>query len=207
MAQRICKADGCGKVCGGGSGLGWCAGHYSAQRLADPATPRCKIEECDRPIRGRGWCGLHYARWLHHGDPMIVTRGPKVCSVEGCDTAAVCRVLCDKHYTRWKRHGDPTVAIRPHLNLPEKVAGMLKQRRRRKMIAAQFVAPVVDQEIFERDGWICQLCHRPVNPATPRTAPGGATIDHIVPIYRGGLHCPENVQLAHYRCNIKKGHS
>ena len=29
----------------------------------------CVIAGCDRPLRARGWCTLHYQRWQRHGDP------------------------------------------------------------------------------------------------------------------------------------------
>lgn len=31
---------------------------------------QCNIEDCDRRAKARGWCKLHYDRWLAHGDPM-----------------------------------------------------------------------------------------------------------------------------------------
>lgn len=30
----------------------------------------CSIEDCDRPVKHRGWCGMHYMRWFRHGDPI-----------------------------------------------------------------------------------------------------------------------------------------
>jgi len=33
----------------------------------------------------------------------------------------------------------------------------------------------------------------------------GATIDHIIPLSKGGLHMMSNCQLAHRRCNSYKG--
>jgi 5-methylcytosine-specific restriction endonuclease McrA len=59
-------------------------------------------------------------------------------------------------------------------------------------------------EIFERDGWICQLCLEPVDPELPRSNRMGATIDHIIPLSRGGLDGPDHVQLAHRSCNASK---
>ncbi len=35
----------------------------------------CSIPLCPRPARARGWCRLHYNRWLTHGDPMMVRKG------------------------------------------------------------------------------------------------------------------------------------
>lgn len=32
-----------------------------------------------------------------------------------------------------------------------------------------------------------------------------ASLDHVIPLAAGGPHTPENLQLAHLRCNAKKG--
>lgn len=34
----------------------------------------CKIKECESKCYVRGWCIMHYQRWLRHGDPNIVLR-------------------------------------------------------------------------------------------------------------------------------------
>jgi 5-methylcytosine-specific restriction endonuclease McrA len=44
----------------------------------------------------------------------------------------------------------------------------------------------------------CYLC------GTPFTRRNPATIDHIVPLAKGGLHDKTNIALAHRSCNIKK---
>ena len=30
----------------------------------------CVIDDCDRPVVGRGWCRRHYSRWRRTGDPL-----------------------------------------------------------------------------------------------------------------------------------------
>jgi len=61
------------------------------------------------------------------------------------------------------------------------------------------------REIYERDGWTCQLCHLPVRRATGnRYHPEAPSIDHVIPLSRGGLHTRANVQCAHHRCNSRK---
>lgn len=60
-------------------------------------------------------------------------------------------------------------------------------------------------EIFERDGWKCQICQRPVNRGLEYPSPMSASLDHILPLSRGGEHVSSNVQLAHLKCNLKKG--
>lgn len=61
-----------------------------------------------------------------------------------------------------------------------------------------------DLQIFERDGWICQICYLPVDRSIARTDPDGATIDHVIPISVGGTDDSENVATAHWRCNREK---
>jgi endogenous inhibitor of DNA gyrase (YacG/DUF329 family) len=76
-----------------------------------------------------------------------------------------------------------------------------ESRRRAPGAGASLYA---DREIFERDGWICQICVQPVDPTVPRTHPDGATIDHVVPLSRGGPDTRDNVVTAHWRCNRDK---
>lgn len=59
--------------------------------------------------------------------------------------------------------------------------------------------------VFSRCGWMCGLCGLPMDPTVRWPDPRAATLDHIIPIARGGDHVYGNVQGAHYACNLKKG--
>jgi hypothetical protein len=61
------------------------------------------------------------------------------------------------------------------------------------------------QTVGERDSWICHLCLKKV-PQQPGKAknPKGATVDHLIPLARGGEHVWENVGLAHRVCNTSR---
>jgi 5-methylcytosine-specific restriction endonuclease McrA len=52
--------------------------------------------------------------------------------------------------------------------------------------------------LITRDKGICGLCQKPV-------AKRDATIDHIIPVSKGGEHSYRNTQLAHKSCNSRKG--
>lgn len=39
---------------------------------------QCSFDGCDRSATAKGFCQLHYVRWLRHGDPATVLRGPDV---------------------------------------------------------------------------------------------------------------------------------
>lgn len=30
----------------------------------------CKIDDCGKPAKAKGWCSAHYERWRKHGDPL-----------------------------------------------------------------------------------------------------------------------------------------
>ena len=49
----------------------------------------------------------------------------------------------------------------------------------------------------------CQICGKKVS-VKPVPDPKAATIDHIIPIAKGGKHEAKNCQLAHFECNWRK---
>lgn len=55
--------------------------------------------------------------------------------------------------------------------------------------------------LVKRDHGRCGICHKPVRAHKGLMRP---SIDHIVPLSVGGTHELTNVQLAHYRCNLRK---
>jgi Zn-finger nucleic acid-binding protein len=79
-----------------------------------------------------------------------------------------------------------------------------KDRRRARKRDA-FVENVYRREIFERDNWRCHLCGRAIDQTAQVPHPLSATIDHILPLARGGTHEPTNVAAAHFLCNSVKG--
>jgi 5-methylcytosine-specific restriction endonuclease McrA len=60
------------------------------------------------------------------------------------------------------------------------------------------------RQLGERDGWICQLCKENLNDLVKYPHPLSTSIDHIVPVWKGGSDNLSNLQLAHRLCNMKK---
>lgn len=86
---------------------------------------------------------------------------------------------------------------------PEKVRERNARQRARKLDA--YVAPVDHKAIYKRDDYTCQLCGKKVEMGKEFPHPMSPSIDHILPLSKGGTHEPDNCQLAHLRCNTKKG--
>lgn len=71
---------------------------------------RCAVDGCENESKSksaRGWCGMHYARWRRHGDPLAVVKVRGECSIDGCDRPHCARGYCRAHYYRVKTTGDP----------------------------------------------------------------------------------------------------
>jgi len=60
-------------------------------------------------------------------------------------------------------------------------------------------------QIAERDGNRCHLCDRKVDMGLSGDHKHGPTIDHLVPISKGGADVESNVALAHRSCNCARG--
>lgn len=73
----------------------------------------------------------------------------------------------------------------------------LKIRRERAKRETQ-VTPVSIHRVAERDHWKCAICSGAVTRAN-------WSLDHVIPLSKGGPHTYENVVLAHRGCNSSRG--
>lgn len=56
-----------------------------------------------------------------------------------------------------------------------------------------------------RDKWTCHICGEMVDPLLAFPNPSSPSLDHSIPLARGGAHTASNVHLAHLGCNAKRG--
>ena len=109
--------------------------HERAQ--ANPDAPLCAVDDCEKVARTRGWCTMHYARWLHHGDAVNgKTRAAPgewrgmTCKVEGCEEPVRTLGWCNPHYRKWYRDGDPLSPdkqARPHTPLADRIEARIRR--------------------------------------------------------------------------------
>lgn len=115
-------------------------------------------------------------------------------AIGGVFTSGRC-CWCGGEFTRW----GPT----PCIACSDRCAKKIRKSRRRALVGP--VGTVDRMAVFERDDWRCQLCLMPALPDWVVPHPDAPTIDHIVPLARGGTHTMDNVQTAHFLCNSIKG--
>jgi excisionase family DNA binding protein len=73
-----------------------------------------------------------------------------------------------------------------------------KKIKRKRAIEGAFIEPVNHMAVAERDRWLCGICGGVVTRET-------WSLDHVVPLSKGGEHSYANVTLAHRRCNSARG--
>lgn len=84
-------------------------------------------------------------------------------------------------------------------------AGWRRKNAVRRGSPTMGVPTISIEQLGDRDRWRCHLCHRHVNRALKSPHPNSPTFDHLIPVSRGGPDTPENLRLAHRRCNCSRG--
>jgi hypothetical protein len=81
----------------------------------------------------------------------------------------------------------------------------LAKSRARRLQQALTWDGVSDDQILDRDGWRCHICHRKIKPTPRNPHPKSRSIDHIVPLSEGGDDTAANKRAAHLGCNMARG--
>lgn len=90
------------------------------------------------------------------------------------------------------------------------ITGRTEHHRRNDHVRRARIAGVVSEkfdvtEVFERDGWVCGICSLPVEQDVKWPDPMSPSLDHVVPLSRGGDHTKANTRCSHLICNVRLG--
>lgn len=183
--------------------------------------PNCEI--CGLPFRPRSNHGVRQRtcsrvcgtklQALNRG---VVRKRPKVsprvatctrCGVEfqGRSGQLYCSVLCrervDKTVRECRHCGESFVPYGKRSRYCSTKCYRKAHRRAgnlRRWRAKDRFGHFTKTDIAERDQWQCHLCGGVVTRSD-------WSLDHLVPVSRGGEHSRDNVALAHLRCNVSRG--
>lgn len=171
-----------------------CAHRFKRHGSDDQRERRCRAcAGAFMPNRGAVFCSsaCSYewrARQLHDHECKICGSAYRAPS----NTRLTCSPECE------------TVARRTPRKDPADLVEREANRRRNRLQANGRVERLHWRGVGAEDGWICHLCALPVDPDEPYWSKMGPTLDHVVPVSRGGTHTRDNVKLAHRSCNSAK---
>ena len=161
---------------------------------------RICCEGCFKARQAKGYKAK--AKVLYHQDPRVrAQRGikihTKICIIcgNGFDTYRLNQKCCSDQ-----------CMTENEINTQRIIKSNSNQRRRARLRGAT-IERFTKEEIFIRDSWRCKLCGKKLKPGAKFPHPLYPTIDHIVPLSKGGQHTRLNVQAACFICNSMKGDS
>lgn len=108
------------------------------------------------------------------------------------------RLLCSRECYKKRNH-------RIKVRTPDEKK--LNNHRRRARHYGVPYEPIKLADVADRDGWICGICKNPVDPWLTWPDGQSKSLDHIIPMSKGGEHVRSNVQVAHLDCNTRKSNS
>lgn len=184
-----------------GSPTGWRATESRA-----PASPRCR--RCmpgSAKLRAAGsaklraaacaWCGTDFTS-VRRSDGRWTLYCSKSCARKAEYAAGKSPLIASNR----SRMRNPLLTSEQR----KKQNWELSNRRRRARLRGVEREPYTTQEIAERDGFRCWLCGRKVDMALTYPHPRSASIDHVVPLSKGGDDTRANVRLAHLGENVAR---
>ncbi|WP_216362098.1 HNH endonuclease signature motif containing protein [Pseudonocardia sp. N23] len=172
----------------------------TVQNILASTTPRVL---CAGPPPSRTCPGCHEPFTPHHIEQRWCR---KQCAKRARRSRSVPRFVtsrcdCGTWFTIDRRAGYSGVITTCSRSCQRRTAARRRRARERNAYDEDVIAIVV----FERDSWLCHLCGTPCDGRPSQTwRPLAATLDHVVPLARGGRHSYANVRTAHARCNSLK---
>lgn len=190
------------------SGSVFCSRDCWRQALTEKKTTRLKAKEL--PVKTCEICGREYRP---------KTSGQRVCS-DGCRKEKARRdarlygmaKMEEKTYT-CERCGKVFFKVYGKKNrkfCSESCARAFRKYTSKNKYKGKYenYNPVlIYKHVFARDGGKCKLCGLPVIEDKAADRYWSGTVDHIIPISRGGSGSEENCQLAHRVCNSLKNNN
>lgn len=217
---KTCTVEGCSGV---RRARGLCGTHYNRSRPNRHAKALVQCSVCgelvERYVKNsrRPVCSNECRRKLTYGDkppkerkpprskeligpihaprrtapPVTVASGPKWWS---SFTAGPCS-WCGSHFV-----GVGTTAMYCSRSCARNAA---KAKSGRKFV----ISPRLRREIYERDGWACQLCFEPIDREAHYLSDWAPSLDHIIPQSHTLIpdHSESNLRTAHRWCNAIRG--
>lgn len=120
----------------------------------------------------------------------------RTCGQPSCDRPTRARDRCAMHYKVWARAEGRL--SQSHWNDRTKANRALREQRISSNRTG--IRPTVAR-LLKRDGAHCGWCDQPIDMTLTYPHRMYRTIDHVVPLSKGGEHSMDNTRLLHWACN------
>lgn len=230
MTDRTCSIDDCDETV---RARGWCNTHYACWRRTGSPLPLCLCGRHYMRWLTHGTTSL-VAAWANAPEgqkwcPVCCSYKPTSDFNRNRTTRdgfqPECRDCGKRRGADWRKRNPGVIAAqaarRPRDKVNEaarrsrakrRAEGRMPKSDRRARLRQVERELFTSKEIADRDSWLCQICigrgrtKGEARIARSRRWPDGRSlsIDHIVPLARGGAHTRVNVQATHLECNLRK---
>lgn len=203
----MCSVDGCNEKANRISAK-QCERHYYQYRR----TGKTKLEfaygnnefcnYCGRKSGGNKHCSARCATRSNRNSPLDINCANCNAKFIPINGKLCCSSECKKVHKRKLDRERRAERIKSDSKYADKVrANEYKRKATKKNAYVEYVDRAI---VMQRDKWTCHLCRLKI----PKKAvwPNGlfGTLDHVMPLARGGLHSYANVKAAHLSCNCSK---
>lgn len=206
----------------------WCVFHFGRWKATgDASAPLsrrryapgqlCPFDGCKNEVRRNGLCTAHEKQAAQGKElvPIVHKSKSLICAFCGGPSGiqkGYRRVCSSKCSAMFKSHGGPMPKTYECILCKEQIPIMTKNGIRRKYTTKKCLKCRRNSmkhgysaaQLARRDGNECHLCNTPVDMTLVHPDLMRGSVDHIIPTSLGGSNEPDNVQLAHLHCNIKK---
>jgi len=188
----------------------------------------CSVDGCNNKLLAKGLCRAHYLRLYKKGRLTLEREKGKTCSVPGCNKPYCAKGYCKTHYTKVRNSG--TLKNLREYNGPCEACGCFTENgkyikhkcyscyrkykirekgsfynsiltdRHRRRGAGDY--RINFEEVAAKTNGKCHICGEKVDMESKGKR--RASIDHVVPISKGGSSEFDNLLLSHLDCNIRK---
>lgn len=157
----------------------------------------CSIAGCPNPHRAKGLCSSHYNQqdpsWHLPVVMACVICGSRVERNPRSSRRPVCSTGCR------------TIAqFGPGAGTASTYTWERAALERARDAGATLIDDVERLVVLERDEWTCYLCGIVTDPDADALDRRSPTVDHVIPLSRGGDHSYANVRCACLSCNSQK---